>query len=665
MFKNLRLSIKMAIGFGLVVLVAAVIGATSWLGLSQVSDKTALAQQANQCLDHVNQCGAVRREFAMNGFEKGNADTSADERWRDAYAELTGDLAALKKAPGLTEEGLRLLKSAETEANAYHAAFEEQVEARTMKDEAFTRWSEVGWAITGQINEATEKVIQPAQARAEQAKDPDEIARWARINQSLDQDAIMPFLTLRVTAVYLIATNKDEQREGYVSQLEKAKQGAASWASLVGDHPQLAPAAASIQDSLREYEDAGEQYCSGITTERKADTDMASAAAGVVDAIEKLKGALGRDMDNTITLSNTMALFLTLAGTVVGVLLASLITRGITRPINRVIASLAEGSVQVTSASDQVAQSSQQMAEGASEQASSLEETSASLEEMSSRTSQNADNATQANQSMDETKRMVAQGSDSMGRMTQAIEEIKQSSDETAKIIKTIDEIAFQTNLLALNAAVEAARAGEAGKGFAVVAEEVRNLAQRSAEAARNTAALIQESQQNAENGVSVTGEMAKVLEDIQSGAEKVATLVGEIAAASREQAQGIEQINIAVAQMDQVTQSNAANSEEAASASQELSAQANDLNATVNDLASVIGGRHGVANGKRNGNGYHGNGANGNKQLPLASSTPTRRTQPKNGEASPHALVAAEVSQHVVTPEDVIPLSGDDLEDF
>jgi methyl-accepting chemotaxis protein len=232
------------------------------------------------------------------------------------------------------------------------------------------------------------------------------------------------------------------------------------------------------------------------------------------------------------------------------------------------------------------------MAEGASEQASSLEETSASLEEMASMTRQNADNASQANSLMGEAKQVVAEGSGAMTHMATAIGEIKQSADETAKIIKTIDEIAFQTNLLALNAAVEAARAGEAGKGFAVVAEEVRNLAMRSAEAAKNTSSLIEESVKNANTGVDIAGEVSKVLSEIASSIGKTTELVAEIAAASQEQAQGIDQVNTAVTQMDKVTQQNAANAEESASASEELNAQAESLNHVVGDLLTLAGGQ-------------------------------------------------------------------------
>ena len=167
------------------------------------------------------------------------------------------------------------------------------------------------------------------------------------------------------------------------------------------------------------------------------------------------------------------------------------------------------------------------------------------------------------------------------------------ASEETAKIIKTIDEIAFQTNLLALNAAVEAARAGEAGAGFAVVADEVRNLAMRAAEAAKNTANLIEGTVNKVKEGSDLVGLTAEAFSQVAASSTKMKELVGEISAASGEQSQGVDQINKAINEMNQVTQQVAANAEESASASEELNAQAEQMKGHVEDLSSVIGSKN------------------------------------------------------------------------
>ena len=242
-------------------------------------------------------------------------------------------------------------------------------------------------------------------------------------------------------------------------------------------------------------------------------------------------------------------------------------------------------SEQVGSASGQVAESSQQLAEGSSEQAASLEETSSSLEQMSSMVKQNAENANQANNLMEEANQVVGKANNSMAELTNSMEEISKASEETSKIIKTIDEIAFQTNLLALNAAVEAARAGEAGAGFAVVADEVRNLAMRAADAAKNTADLIEGTVKRVKGGSDLVEKTNGEFNEVAGSVTKVGELVSEISAASQEQSKGIDQVNTAIAEMDKVTQTNAANAEESASASEEMSAQAQELNSMLADF--------------------------------------------------------------------------------
>ena len=290
----------------------------------------------------------------------------------------------------------------------------------------------------------------------------------------------------------------------------------------------------------------------------------------------------------------TRIIIFSIVGLSIAVTVCYLLANSITRPINRIIAGLAEGAEQVTSASAQVSSSSQSLAEGASEQAAGLEETSSSIEEMSSMTKQNAENAHQAKVMMEETRQIVENVNQHMGHMAQAIGEITKSSEETGKIIKTIDEIAFQTNLLALNAAVKAARAGEAGAGFAVVAGEVRNLAMRAAESAKNTSGLIENTIKSVKSGNELTQATQGAFKKNVEIASKIGKLIDEIAAASQEQANGIEQVSKAVAEMDKVTQQNASNAEESASASEEMNAQAEQMKGFVGDLVALVGGSTG-----------------------------------------------------------------------
>ncbi|MGM0454098.1 MAG: methyl-accepting chemotaxis protein [Thermodesulfobacteriota bacterium] len=333
----------------------------------------------------------------------------------------------------------------------------------------------------------------------------------------------------------------------------------------------------------------------------------------------------------------------------------------ISRPIMRTVEGLNKGADHVASASTQMASTSQSLAEGSSEQASSIEETSSSLEQMAAQTRQNADNAEQADMAVKDSGKMVESGVEAMGRMSKAINEIKESSNETSKIIKTIDDIAFQTNLLALNAAVEAARAGEAGKGFAVVAEEVRNLAQRSAEAAQNTSQLIEKSQVNADNGVSVSDEVAKQLQSIQESSSKVNTLIAEITAASKEQAQGIEQVNTAVSEMDKVVQQNAADSEESASAAEELSGQAEEMKTMVSELETVIRGRQ--ESGSQNDGSGRPAGQSRKSAGQKAGQVSARQQKSSSGRQK--SQTAGSHGQHRQSADHVIPMDDDEFQDF
>jgi methyl-accepting chemotaxis protein len=303
------------------------------------------------------------------------------------------------------------------------------------------------------------------------------------------------------------------------------------------------------------------------------------------DASEAAAGAVSRNLRVTLTctaISGGVILF--------AMIFVQVIATRTSRKIAENLKLLSAGSDEVRRGAECLTTGSQSLAEGASQQAASLEETGASLVEIGSTTQRNAEHAQQAKATAAHARTTADRGATQMAAMQTAMTAIEAASTEITKILKTIDEIAFQTNILALNAAVEAARAGEAGMGFAVVAEEVRSLAQRSAQAAKETAAKIEDSVNKSHQGVRISGEARESFDAIQKQVRELDTLISEIAASSAEQSDGIGQVNKAVAHMDKVTQSTAANAEETAAAAEELNAQAVTLHEAVSSLKALAG---------------------------------------------------------------------------
>jgi len=359
-----------------------------------------------------------------------------------------------------------------------------------------------------------------------------------------------------------------------IAQLEDVRLAAADYKNYMG----------KLLATSQQLTDLGKQREASENAVLEA--AMVTSSTGIQDTTQK-----SGQVDQVLTRS----IFLMVVGALIGALfslgLSLLITRSITRPMGGFIEQLTESAEELALASGKLSAESELMAQGATQQAGALEETSSSLEEMASMARQNADNASHANTLAGDAATIAKKSSVTIENLITAMTGVSKASEDTAKIIKSIDEIAFQTNLLALNAAVEAARAGEAGAGFAVVSDEVRNLAQRAAQAAKDTAVLIEDTVTKVKMGSDLVAETAENFSALSASTEKVIGLVSEISGASVEQAQGVQQINQAVSEMDKVVQQNAANAQEGAGASQHLKAQANQLSGVVAGLVSMVQG--------------------------------------------------------------------------
>ena len=404
----------------------------------------------------------------------------------------------------------------------------------------------------------------------------------------------------------------DQFLEPYETGVNEFSRLLAETKSLVADNPEQVGRLTRLGDAQRAWLDgvvkaeiqARRDVLSGDLTfasfsanfnraEGKDDMDaMRALVAEMVRIEEELMGRRDRDYIATVKASQLWASWGLSISIAVGFALLGAVVIGAARSLVRISDSLNDGSNQVAAAASQVASSSQQLAQGASEQAASIEETSASLEETSGMTRQSAESAQTAKELATQASHAAQSGADDVRSMNSAMTEISDASREMVSIIKTIDEIAFQTNILALNAAVEAARAGGAGAGFAVVAEEVRALAQRSAEAAREITGRIEVSTQRTAKGVGISEKLGQSFQLIVDACAKVDQLVAEIATSSREQRSGIEQIGGMMTRIDKITQGNAAQAEESASAAEELNAQSAVLKETLGELLAMAGRR-------------------------------------------------------------------------
>jgi len=517
---NLKISTRLAIGFGAMAMIALLLGLLAVFGFDSLeTDMENVGENRIPALQALNQLNyqrmAIRAQtqavFAHETrTEVGAALRGIQEERRKSWQQVDRWWEALSKIPRTSERGRALQQQLDGQYKAWRTIYVE----------------------LDDLIERLAAVTDPDQKRALYAEYRQAIGRMVPISDTMGQtfDAVTENNTARTSE--MVAEN-----HVLATRLETL-----SIAATVGSIVLGALLAWLLVRAIRrpiggepaEIATLTQQIAHGDLTARFADTGKET---GIYAAMRDMTAQL-RDMVSQVT----------------------------------------QSTAQVNSAAAEIAQGSSDLAQRTEEQASALEETASSMEELTSTVKQSADNAAQANQLAGAARTQAEQGGQVVEQAITAMSAINQSSRKIADIIGVIDEIAFQTNLLALNAAVEAARAGEQGRGFAVVAGEVRKLAQRSADAAKQIKGLITDSVAKVEDGGQLVERSGQTLKEIVASVKKVSDIVAEMAAASREQASGIEQVNQAILQMDQMTQQNAALVEQTASASHAMGDQAREL---------------------------------------------------------------------------------------
>ena len=615
---KLTIGKKIGLGFGLVLLMMLGMGIGSYWGLSRLVNVMAFYKEINAIKGQFASAEESVTHYLLNSFEEGRESQLSDRK--NVLSALTAaakisNSNILQESDGTDVSHIKkLIEGYGGDFDLYTAAEAEKIRIEKEAREVYSKLH--GLIVKGEFK--IEDLLRDSEFY-EMAMtgyfQRNTILRWKKIE----------------TASGNFAKSIDE------------------WISYVESSDQLRPIGESVKKEFKRCMEVVENYHDSVMAQGKNLTSLnqqEKALNAAIVSLDRFSVERTREVERFSLLFILASLLVSLC---VGCFYAFLSTRKIVRGMQSVIKGLTAGSYRVASASEQITSVSHSLAEGASEQASSIEETSSSLEEMASMTKQNADAANQAKTSRNEAYGSLVTANEAMEETIDAMARIKSRGEETAKIVKTIDEIAFQTNLLALNAAVEAARAGEAGAGFAVVADEVRNLALRAAEAAKNTQGLIEKTVAEINSGSGLVKKTHEAFAVTVENNQKVAELIDEIAAASTEQAQGIEQINTAVAEMDKITQQNAANAEESASAAEEMKSQADQMETLVEDLAVMVEGES--------------NGTGQEKPVTFPKQRPGKaiaapREFPENTAAVAH-------DPKKVAPNKIIPLDESDFTDF
>lgn len=669
---NMTLGKKISLGFGLIILIALVLGLLGVFNMKSAENNS--ERLAKEYAPEVAIVNGIEKNFLrtrlnmvaylFNGSEASVSE--AKKRFKRAMERLEEAKAHVVKYPNLVVLAEQV-KVAETELNNYweaildiEKAFAEKAKVNREMDRSAGEFvKNVDELIYGQYAQMeadiaaykTQEKLQERLKKIELATSISELGAGARINNfksaarrdnQFVKNSMKNFDEMdQAINEILKVTYRDVDKE----RLETVRTAANSYKKAINEM-------FAVQEKMEQIDQRFK--AAGIAALKAAEDAARAGVAGT----EKLSV----ESYEALSASSLVMIIGLIMAVVIGIALAFYIIRSIVKPMTSVVQMLTEANSQVVSAAEQISSSSQSLAEGASEQAGSVEQISATIEQSTSINNQNNENSREADMLAKATNESAMTGNEKIQQLSKAMDKITESSERIAKIIKTIDEIAFQTNLLALNAAVEAARAGEHGLGFAVVADEVKNLAQRSADAAKETANIIEEAIEEIKGGNQIAKATNESFVEILDKAKKTSDLIGEISISIKEQTEGMNQISSAMGQVDQITQQNAANSEETVAAAEQLNAQAQSMMTSVHEVSKQVGykvdGEEETAHLSHH-SGYTKPSHGG------ASKKSSAQKKPMSIAHQPKKATKSQPAQRSSREDDVFPLDEDDMKEF
>ena len=351
MFSQLRLATKLALGFGVLVLLTGILGTVGWHGLTELQYKSNTLALGNDSMQALQDCAALRRDFELNGFAKNAAGVSADTAWAQRCDALETALTQLSRLDGLGREAADTVAAAQSEMPKYKAAFADMARYRRTIDDVIAQWAAIGNQVTTDLDRTNRETINPLLDRAVAGKDAGELERWSTVALKLQHEINQRFLLVRVRANVLLRTRDDVSWETLANERTGLVAGIKAWTDLTRDLPQLQGVAAKFAAHETAYWKEAEKCREAMLGARETAERMAAAAAGVVRSIKTLREVVDRDAKAEMSETLSLSLSVSLGSVVIGILLAIFMTRGITGPIRQVIAGLDAGSSQVSDAS--------------------------------------------------------------------------------------------------------------------------------------------------------------------------------------------------------------------------------------------------------------------------------------------------------------------------